>query len=121
MAEALARHMASDVIEPVSAGVSPLGRIAEPVRRVLLERGVKADGLSSKGLADADPDSADLIVNMTGYHLGGVLAGQPAADWEVEDPYGEDLEVYRRVCDDIEERVRELAERLRADTRSEKA
>lgn len=114
MAEALARHMASDVMEPVSAGISPLGRISEPVRRVLLERGVKADGLFSKGLLDADPNSADLIVNMTGMRLGGMLAGLPLVDWDIDDPYGENPAVYRRVCDDIEERVRELAESLRA-------
>jgi len=115
MAEALARHLAADVIEASSAGISPLGKIAEPVRRVLLERGVSCDGQSSKGLTQQDARGADLIVNMTGMRLGGMLAGLPVEDWEVEDPYGENMEIYRRVCDGIEERVSALAARLRAE------
>ena len=35
-------------------------------------------------------------------------------DWDVEDPYGEDMETYRRICDDIEARVADLAARIRA-------
>jgi protein-tyrosine-phosphatase len=38
-------------------------------------------------------------------------------DWDVEDPYGEDLATYRRICEDIEARVEELAERLRREAR----
>ena len=37
MAEALARHLAAEVIEPSSAGISPFGRIVDTTRRVLLE------------------------------------------------------------------------------------
>jgi protein-tyrosine-phosphatase len=40
-------------------------------------------------------------------------------DWDVEDPYGEDLATYRRICEDIEGRVEELAERLRREARAE--
>jgi protein-tyrosine-phosphatase len=34
-------------------------------------------------------------------------------DWEVEDPFGEDPEVYQRICVEIRERVVALATRLR--------
>jgi protein-tyrosine-phosphatase len=34
-------------------------------------------------------------------------------DWEVEDPYGEDGEVYQRIFEVITRRVSVLAERLR--------
>jgi arsenate reductase len=115
MAEALAKQFASDVIQPSSAGLSPLGRIADTTRRVLLERGVSVDGQHSKGLGEANPSVAELIVNLTGIP-GEKLFPFPQAeveDWEVGDPYGEDLEIYRRVCDEIEERLKELAERLR--------
>ncbi|MGC1580579.1 MAG: hypothetical protein WA766_03800, partial [Candidatus Acidiferrales bacterium] len=37
MAEALARHSASDVIEAASAGISPLGRVADLTRKILVE------------------------------------------------------------------------------------
>jgi len=117
MAEALARHVAADVMEPSSAGLSPLGTIAGSTRKVLLERGIRSDGQSSKGLRDVDPDTAHLIVNMTGMPGKSVFPGANVLDWEIDDPYGEDLLAYRRICDDIEELVHKLAEALRAETR----
>lgn len=118
MAEALARHHASDVIEPTSAGISPLGSIADPTRQVLLERGIPMPGQRSKGTTEADVTAAELIVNLTGIH-GPALFRQtiaaPVEDWEVTDPYGDDLQVYRRVCDEIEARILELAARLRSE------
>jgi protein-tyrosine-phosphatase len=121
MAEALARHYHSDVMEASSAGISPLGRIAEPTLKVLQERGVRADGQHSKGLHQADPDSAHLIINMTGIPGRSLFAGAAVLDWDVADPYGEDLQIYREVCDDIEERLNELAEDLRAKRRALKS
>lgn len=113
MAEALARHLAADVIEASSAGISPLGRIPDATRRVLLEKGVPTDGQSSKGVNELGMAAPDLIVNMTGIPAKALFAGRGAVDWDVEDPYGEDLGTYRRICEDIEERVTQLAEDLR--------
>jgi arsenate reductase len=115
MAEALARHHASDVIEPFSAGISPLGTIADGTRLVLLERGIGIGEQRSKGPSEADIDSSDLIVNMTG--IPGKALFQPGLaieDWEIGDPYGEDLAIFRTICDEIEVKILDLAERLRA-------
>ena len=113
MAEALARYLASDVMEPRSAGISPLGHITEPTRKVLLERGVKIGDQYSKGLREADPDGAHLIVNMTGMPGQSLFPGADVVDWDVDDPYGEDLAMYRRVCDDVEGLLNDLATKLR--------
>lgn len=117
MAEALARHEGSDVIEPASAGVAALGVIAPATRAVLAERGVRTDGQYSKTLTPSDCEEADLIVNMAGKPADVVLRGyeSKSVDWEVADPYGQDLELYRRICDEIDDRVRQLAEHLRKD------
>jgi arsenate reductase len=118
MAEALARHHASDIIEPSSAGISPLGIIADPTRKVLVERGIRMPGQRSKGTTEADVASAQLIVNLTGIRGRALFREDvraPVEDWEVTDPYGDDLGVYRRVCDEIEARVLELAARLRSE------
>jgi len=121
MAEALARHHASDVIDASSAGISPLGVIADPTRQVLLERGVLMPGHSSKGTTETNVAAAELIVNMTGIHGKALFRGDltaPVVDWEVTDPYGDDLGVYRRVCDEIEALVIELAARLRMESQN---
>ncbi len=117
MAEALARHLAGDVIEPSSAGISPFGRIVEATRRALAERGVSLDGQYSKGLREARPEAAELVVNMSGIPgatLFGGVSGATVVDWDVEDPYGDSAEVYRRIRNEIEARVTELAADLRA-------
>jgi arsenate reductase len=115
IAEAIARHTASDVMDASSAGISPLGRIQDSTRKVLLERGIPVDGQFSKSLHDDTLlQPADLIINMSGYRGESLFAGRKFEDWNVEDPYGEDMETYRRICDDIEARVADLAARIRA-------
>jgi arsenate reductase len=115
MAEALARHRASEVIAASIAGIAPLGVIAESTRAVLKERDVRMDGQYSKRLNEEESEAADLIVNMTGRPGEALFAGSKVKveDWDVGDPYGEDLAVYRQICDEIEARLADLAERLR--------
>ena len=119
MAEALARHSASDVIEATSAGISPLGHVADLTRKILLEKGVNASGLESKGVREAAAVAPDLLINMTGIPGRTIFPDMIVEDWDVEDPYGEDLATYRRICEDIQARVEELAERLRREARAE--
>jgi arsenate reductase len=115
MAEALARHLASDVMEPSSAGLAPLGEIAHLTDMVLQERGVPIDGQYSKGLDEIGREEAEIIVNMTGAPGRAVFLGSKAEveDWPVGDPYGEDVDRHRRICGEIELRVTHLADRLR--------
>ena len=114
MAEAIAQHRYPDLIEASSAGVMALGFIASPTTAVLAERGVPSHGLASKPLTDQTRRGADLIINMTG-RTGAWLrqnGGPPVEDWDVGDPYGSKLDVYREICDDIESRLKDLAIRL---------
>ncbi len=114
MAEAIARRDASDVIEAASAGVAPLGFVAEPTKRTLAENGYSSDELESKPIMREAWDAADLVINMSGRPKARVFPDlRKVEDWEVEDPYGEDPEVYQRTFDEITKRVSALAERLR--------
>jgi protein-tyrosine-phosphatase len=115
MAEAIARHRASDIIEPSSAGLVPFGTIPMTTLAVLSELGISADGQCSKPLRPEEMSAADLVINMTG-RPGSVLFDEPThamEDWDVGDPFGSDLGVYRVIRDQIEERVEDLARRLR--------
>ncbi len=115
MAEAIARHSAADVIEPSSAGLVPFGKIPDTTLAVLGERGISAGGQSSKPLRAEDMSAADIVVNMTG-RSGAAIFTEPLAqieDWDVGDPYGFNLAVYRSIRDQIEARVENLARRLR--------
>jgi arsenate reductase (thioredoxin) len=114
MAEAIAQHRYPDLIEASSAGLMALGMIASPTTAVLAERGVPSAGLSSKPLTQDARRAADLIINMSG-RPGAWMSqdgGPPVEDWDVGDPYGSELDVYREICDDIESRLKDLAIRL---------
>lgn len=116
MAEAIARQSAGDVIIAASAGTMALGFVAPPTLKVLEERGVNVDGLSSKPITRETRGSAEIIINMTGSPAKRVLPGEESKteDWLVTDPYGERVEAYRDTCDEIEARITEFAARLRA-------
>ena len=98
-----------------SAGISPFGRIVDPTRAVLLERGVSVGTQFSKGLREAPADKVDLVVNMSGIPGKGLFPKSRVLDWDVGDPYGEDLSVYREICDTIQDRLKELSAQLRAE------
>jgi arsenate reductase len=114
MAEAIARQDASDIVAPESAGVHPLGFIDNTTQRVLRERSISFDGQYSKGTRDHSLKKPDLIVNISGVPGSTLFAGLKFEDWQIDDPFGEAIETHRRICDDIERNVRELAARLRA-------
>jgi arsenate reductase len=118
MAEALARRDASDVIVPESAGLHPLGFIDKTAIAVLAERGASVAGQFSKGLHDKSLTlQPDLVINMSGRSSSAFLHHGRYEDWDIEDPFGESMELHRRICDDIERRVKELAARLRTGSR----
>ncbi len=114
MAEAIARYDAADVIDPSSAGLSPLGAIAEQTKQTLTQNGYSANGLSSDALTREAADEADIIINMAGWAGEETVWDQEKVEeWIVEDPYGAPPETYQRVFEGIKRRVHQLAQGLR--------
>jgi len=114
-AEAFARKIAPDVIDPSSAGLSPFGKIAEPTISVGAEFGLSFDGQSSKGFRPEDLARADLVVNLTGIDSPGLFpTTRPVVAWKIADPFGEDVDLYRHIAAQIEAKVQELAAEFRA-------
>jgi protein-tyrosine-phosphatase len=118
MAEAIARHRASDVIDASSAGLVPFGEVPKTTLAVLGELGISGEGLRSKPLRGEEASAAGLVINMTG-QSGSAIFTEPAPpieDWDVGDPFGFNLSVYRSIRDEISTRVEDLARRLREKT-----
>jgi len=115
MAEAIAKQVASDVIDPSSAGLVAFGEITGPTLAVLSEHGISADGQHSKTLRSEDVSGTELLINMTGRTSDSIFDAPsvPSEDWDVGDPFGLHLSVYRKIRDQIEARVEDLARRLR--------
>ena len=116
MAEAIARKEANDVIEASSAGFYPMGMIPEMTQTILERSGYSANGLRSKGLREIVSEEIDLVVNLSGYARAQSLEKfMRVENWEVSDPYDADDATYQRTLEDIRGRVRDLAQRLRAE------
>jgi len=114
MAEAIARYDAADVMDASSAGLYPLGFIADLTKQTLMKNGYSQNGLTSDRLTREAIEAADLIINMTGTPNEYVFQNKNnVEDWLVEDPYGEDPETYQRVFEGIQRRVNQLALSLR--------
>lgn len=122
MAEAIALCDAADVMEPSSAGLYPLGYIAELTKQTLMKNGYSARGLTSDAITREAMDAADLILNMTGTPSDHVFCGREnVEDWLIEDPFREDPGTYQRVFEGIRRRVNQLAQNLRGKRMSLKA
>lgn len=128
MAEAVARQLASDIIEPASAGLYPLGRLSPCTEQTLLANGYFVDGLASKPLSRTSIENTDVVVNISGQSLDDLLHDLCGSDdsslpqkietWKVEDPYGAHPAIYQRILEELESRVLLLASRLRTGERA---
>jgi len=115
MAEAIARQDAPDLWEVTSGGLTPLGYIAQLTKETVGKNNYSAEGLNSKPIMHAHWQEVDLIINMSGFDKNQVFEEpEKVEDWPVEDPFGEDPEVYQRIFDEIRTRISALAERLRS-------
>jgi arsenate reductase len=114
MAEAIAKHVAEDIIIAESAGVNPLGFIDKTVCTVLTELRISFDGQFSKGLHSHTLGKPDLVINMSGVPGQKLFAEHDFEDWAIRDPFGEDAPSHREVFGDILRRIEDLAARLRS-------
>ncbi len=113
MAESIAGRDAADWLDVASAGVSPLGYIPAEVEMVMNEVGCTTEGQSSKSLSEAQrAQAADVIVDLADV-LPTRLAEQQVVRRPIVDPFGGDLDDYRRTRDAITEAMPALLAELR--------
>lgn len=116
IAEALGRHLASDVFESYSAGTEKKPRINQDAVRILKVRygiDMEKEGQYSK-LIDEIP-SPDIAISM-GCNVGCPFIGRPFDEnWGLEDPTGKSDEDFIMVIEEIRKRILQLKENLFAD------
>lgn len=115
MAEGYARHIAGDFVEPYSAGTNPTGLISTDAIAVMEEKGIDISNQYSKGLKAVPIDEMDFVVTMGCCSPNSICpvtyAGAKVA-WDVEDPIGKSREVFLRVRDDIENKIKKFLEKI---------
>ena len=115
MAEAIALAKYPHLIKPSSAGVSPAPVVQPQTFSCLNEIGVELDRLKRPiPLKKAAWQETDLIVNMSGVGVLGVIPKYKGglAIWEIPDPMGRPIQVYRQSRDMIVQHIDQLAEML---------
>jgi len=95
-----------------SAGTEPAGEVSRKAIEVMREKGIDISREKPKLLTLEMVSGARRVVTMgclSRESCPAFLAGSAKlTDWSLEDPKGKDIEVYRRVRDEIEKRVKKL-------------
>jgi arsenate reductase len=112
MAAALLTKLAGDRLEVRSAGSEPGDQVNPAAVEAMAELGIDISAELPKLLETDAVREADAVVTMGCGDTCPVFPGKRYEDWELEDPAGKDVETVRRIRDDIEGRVRRLADEL---------
>ena len=113
IAEALGRHLASDVFESYSAGTETKPRInPDAVRLMKQVHGIdmEAEGQHSKRLKDIP--AVDVVITMGCNVQCPFLPCAWREDWGLEDPTGKPDGEFLKTIQRIEEKILELKQRL---------
>ena len=114
IAEALGRHLASDVFESYSAGTERKDRINPDAVRLMKELysiDMEAEGQHSKLLSDLPP--VDVVITMGCNVQCPSLPCQWREDWGLDDPTGQPDAAFLETIHRIEEKILQLKERVR--------
>ena len=113
IAEALGKHLASDVFESYSAGTETKPRInQDAVRLMKAKYGIDMEKEQySKLLSDIPP--VDVVVTMGCNVSCPFLPCKLREDWGLEDPTGKSDEFFLETINKIEQKVLELKERIK--------
>lgn len=121
MAEAFAKHYGSDRFEFASAGSQPAGEINPRAIQVLEEKGIPVEDQFSKGINDLPYLLWDVVVTMGCQDRCPTVIAKRRLEWDIQNPEGEELIFFRKVRDQIEEKVKTLVETLEAEVLSGRA
>lgn len=117
IAEALGRHLASDVFESYSAGTERKDRINPDAVRLMKQVhsiDMEAEGQRSKLLSQL-PD-VDVVITMGCNVQCPLLPCQWREDWGLDDPTGKPDEEFLKTIRRIEEKILALKQRLREES-----
>ena len=123
MAEAIARELGGDAVEARSAGIAAVpGNRATPDAVIAAgERGFDLTAHRARRVDDLDLDAYDLIVALApslAARLRARLRGEDERliELDIDDPYGGDLDDYRRCAAEIESEVRRIVDSIEGDS-----
>lgn len=112
MAAALLNRYGAGRIQVRSAGSTPASEVNPGVIQALTEVGIDIGTEVPKLLSSEEVEASDVVVTMGCGDACPFFPGKRYLEWELDDPAGLTVEEIRPIRDEIDRRVRALAEEL---------
>ncbi|NDJ24481.1 arsenate reductase, glutathione/glutaredoxin type [Nostoc sp. B(2019)] len=114
MAEGFARTLGADKISVSSSGLES-SHVDPKSVDIMSEIGIDISNQASKPLSDFNPEDYDAVISLCGCGVNlpeAWVLRDVFEDWQLDDPEGQSIETFRRVRDEVKERVVKLIESL---------
>jgi protein-tyrosine-phosphatase len=112
MAQAFAKKIGRGRLEVYSAGSRPASQIDPAIIGVMKEKGIDLSGKRPKGLNELPSIKMDYLVTMGCEETCPAVLAKKIIEWEIPDPKGKSIDVFREVRDLIEDKVRTLLKEI---------
>jgi arsenate reductase len=112
MAEGFAESLGGSKVEVYSAGSRPSSVVDPLVINVMGEKGIDLSKKQPKSLNDLPPIEMDFLITMGCEETCPAVLAKNTIEWEIPDPKGKSIEVFREVRDLIEHMVKTLLEEI---------
>ncbi|MBN3959676.1 arsenate reductase, glutathione/glutaredoxin type [Nostoc sp. NMS8] len=114
MAEGFTQILGEGKVAVASSGLA--ASEVDPVTvEVMAEIGIDISNQTSKPLSDFNADDYNTVISLCGCGVNlpeEWVLREVFEDWQLDDPAGQSIETFRRVRDEVKERVVKLIERL---------
>lgn len=121
MAEGFAKKLGKGKLEVFSAGSRPSSAINPNAATVMQEIGIDISAQKSNGFFDLPHQEFDYIITMGCKDIypeqsrGGcpLYPAKETIDWDIEPPVGNDLDLFRRIRDQIQGKIKDFLHALK--------
>jgi len=108
MAQGFAERLGKGKLEIFSAGSRPSSQIDPLIIEVMNEKGIDLSGKRPKSLNELPSTEMDYLVTMGCEETCPAVSTKKIIEWEIPDPKGKSIDVFREVRDLIEDKVKSL-------------
>jgi protein-tyrosine-phosphatase len=108
IAQAFAENLGQGKVEVYSAGSRPASQVDPLIIEVMKEKGIDLSSRHPKGLNDLPPGEMDYLITMGCEETCPAILSKRVIEWDIPDPKGKPVDVYRKVRDFIEKKVKAL-------------
>lgn len=112
MAEGFAKYFSKGNLEVFSAGSKPKGEINPLAVEVMKEIGIDISGQISKGFSDLPVRNFDYVITLGCKDICPFFPADRHIEWQIDDPQGKDINFFRKVRDQIKDKVKLLIEEI---------